>query len=680
MLVLRILLVPMLVLATSAHAAPGPTPNPVHVCAGKITTALRSYSEDVIHAVAGCRVKLLRTPGDGCAARLGGELANLARDLEQQIAGCSAEAAHALCPLEAKSIVPALRDAIAGDVDSVKSALVKLVDDLLVTEQSASCPRPRTVVTKALRECADRIAQSTETTTEQLQQCFFSCERANLVAANREPCVDDVTGDPLDAGVAQCVTSRTADVMDVANRCDVDEIVALGCPLGATRVFEFVERLADRLTSIAQSLNLRVFHSRCQGALPGRPTETTPALVTLEPSMVQKQLACGAVIDAAFMGRNSRISFDTDLDCGPSPTATDGMIVARSSITLAGRLRSRTIRGPSRSSLRTGAGIRLAPGVSRVRILNFKSIESFGVGIEDALEGDNKKVVIQKTTVRRNVQAGVRLRSPRTVIEQVTADKNGIGFDLSGDGTKLKASIARGSLYEPRTGIRLSGSDRNANGSVVTLKLNTVESNEGAGIEIAEGAHVLTQNTVRGNGGDGIVIQAAGAGSYVDSSVVKLNGRGIVVLGDVNRIDSNTCEQNFGAGFLVEGVGNVLEQNKSGKKTDRGNVGPGFAIVGTDTRLYANQAEANLGPGFLIAGTTAQFKGNGSQGNVGIGFDIQSAGNPLESCAAEANGGAEWLLAPCNLDQSGNRANGTTIAIPAGGGTCEGQGVCDPPP
>jgi hypothetical protein len=430
------------------------------------------------------------------------------------------------------------------------------------------------------------------------------------------------------------------------------------------------------VVGIALDLNRRTFHASCQGSLPGQPTTPSPARVTLEPSLRQRMVTCGTVIDEAFLGRDDRVTFDEDLDCGPSPVATDGIVLARSGVTVGGRLRTHSIRGPRRSSLRTGAGIRIAPGVSRVRILNFKAIESFGVGIEDSPTADNRKVVVQKTTVRRNVEAGVRLRSPRALLEQVTADKNGIGFDLSGDGTRLKASVAKGSLYAPKIGIRLSGADRNANGSVVVVNNDSVEENGDAGIEIVEGAHRLSQNAVRGNVGDGIVIRERATGSIVDSSNVKLNGRGIVVLGDANRLESNTCEENLGPGFVVAGQDNVVEQNRSGKKTARGNAGAGFTVSGTGNRLYANEAEANLGPGFSIVAPTSLFKANAALANGGAGFELTSAGNVVEACAAEANEGVEWMVAPGNVDRGGNKANGSTIVLPAAGTVCEGRGAC----
>jgi hypothetical protein len=673
-LVLTAMLAPPLLPAPAVAAAA----DPVHDCSGRLTTALRSFTEDYLHVVAGCRVKLLRTPSDGCAGKLAAEVANLARDLEKQITGCDADAVRALCPLEAKVLVPNLRDAILTRDGSLQAQLTALVDDLLVRPQAEGCPRPAAPVGNDVRECAARVTQLVEQATEELEQCAFSCERANLVAANREPCVDDLTGAPLDAGVGECVARKTAQLEEIASRCDDAAVVALGCPLGATRTSQLVDRLGERIGQIALDLNRRVFHSSCQGSLPGQPTAPTPALVTLEPSQRQRTLECGAVIDDAFLGKNHTVHLDTDLDCGPATTATDGIVVARSGVTLSGRSRTRSIRGPRRSSLRSGAGVRLLPGVSRVRIQNFKAIESFGVGIADAPEGNNKKVVVRKATVRRNVQAGVRLRSPRALVEQVTADKNGIGFDLSGDGIKLKECVAKGSPYEPKVGVRLSGADRNANGSVVNVSLCTSEGNEGVGVEIVEGAHVLRQNVVRANRGDGIVVQPGASGSRIDSSNVKLNARGIVVLGDGNRLESNTCEENFGDGFVVEGDDNVLEQNKSGKKTDRGNLEAGFRVRGAGTILYVNEAEANVGPGFVVESTTASFKGNSALQNGGAGFALPSSGNVVEACAAEANAGPEWLLDPGNVDRGGNKANGKSIALPAQGGQCEGPSACLP--
>ncbi|MBY0279001.1 right-handed parallel beta-helix repeat-containing protein [Candidatus Binatia bacterium] len=657
------------------HAAANPTTNPVYVCSGKITTALRSYTEDALHVVAGCRAKLLRTPGDGCLGNLATELANLERDFEKQVSGCPADATRALCALEAKT-TPLLRDAVTVGERGLRAQLTALVDDLLVVPQADSCPRPSRPVGGGVKECADRIVQQIEQTAEELEQCAFSCERANLIAPDREPCVDDITGDPIDGGVAECVARKTAELAAIAGRCDADGLRALGCPLGATTVGDLVARLGERIVAITRELNRGVFHARCQGALPGQPTSPSPAPVTLEPSQTKRTISCGTVIDDAFLGRDRRIVFDGDLDCGPSQTATDGLVVARSGVTIDGRSRAYAIRGPRRSSLRTGAGIRLAPGVKRVRIVDFKSIESFAVGIEDAAEGDNRKLTVEKTTVRRNVQAGIRVRSRRATIARVTADKNGIGFDVSGDGSAVKRSVAKGSLYEPKVGIRLGGTDPNLDGIVVTVRNTTVEGNAGVGIEIVEGSQRVLQSSVQTSGGDGIVLREGARGSLVDSCIVKLNARGILVLGDANVVASNTCEENLGAGFVVAGRDNVVEQNKSGKKTARGNAGAGFEVTGEGGRLYANQAEANGGAGFVVEATTALFKGNSSQANAGAGFALLSAGNVVESCAAETNAGAEWDVAAGNIDRRGNKANGSTITLPADGGTCEGRGGC----
>lgn len=682
--------------------APSATPNPVHECALNLTGGIRNYTNDYLQLIGDCEVSKL--DGDACDTNLQNNINNLDSELHARIdqpGECSPAAQDALCPLES-DILSELFAALTGNgATSLKTQLTEIIEDVF-TSPYDGCTRPVGAVSSDALSCGEKIADvlAGQELVEKIEAAFFSCERPRLVTPGLEVCVDDLLGDPIKQDLIEEVADRLGDLDLLDARCDAAAIQELGCPLGADSLGALKDALDERLRAFVQQLNLRIFHSDCQGNLPGQPTEPVPANVTLLPSGTTKQLHCGETIDAAFLGSNTEVAFDSDLNCGPSQTAIDGVIVAKSGTKLNGRVgKVWSIRGPQRSSLRTGTGIKLLPGVTRVDIRNFKAIENFGVGIEDAPEGNNRKLAIHKTTVRRNVVAGLRIRSPRAVIDQIVADKNGIGMDLSGDGIKVKnGSQAKGSLYPPKVGIQLSGIDRNANGTVVqissgTTAPNVIELNQGIGIHILEGAHLVVQAQVRDNLGDGIVIEPPGVGSRIDSNTVKLNQNGIVVRGDMNLIDSNTCEENLGDGYVIEsvpvegggtigGTGNTLLSNSSGKKTDRGNGGVGYRIGGSSTVVDTNEAEANLGSGFVVTGTTTLFKGNTAQSNGEHGFDIQSAGHTFDTCSAEDNDQAaggfhEWVLvAGSSASGDNNSAGGDTIGIPAAGGFCDDGDDC----
>lgn len=670
----------LLAFAASAGAQPTPTttPNPTYTCARKITSGVFNFTTNYGDLLGDCETTKLE--GDTCDTSLPGNLANAIEDLNNEVADCDLAGLDALCPLEGD--IPAeVQAALTGaSAESFRGQLTELITDVFTTSY-ASCPRPTAPVSSDALECAAEISDliGTSGNTEELEKCFFSCERARILDSGLELCVDDVLGEPTKQDVIDCENDKLGNIETLEDRCTDATVEELGCPLGADTLPELKAALAERLATLVRELNLGIFHAECRGSLPGEPTEPVPATVTMLPSGTVKQLACGQTIGSSFMGGDTSINFDSDLNCGPARTATDGIIVATNRVKLNGRSKAWSIRGPQRSSLRTGVGIRLAPGVDRIEIRNFKAIENFGVGIQDADEGNNKKLVIVKNTVRRNIQAGLRIRSTRAIIQEVAADKNGIGFDLSGDGIKMKGSFAKGSLYPPKIGIQLGGTDKNLNGSIVVVSpLNTIELNQGVGIHVLQGAHVIMQNQVRDNLGDGILVDLLGVGSRIDSNTLKFNASGIVVNGDANVIESNACEENLGDGYLIAGTGNSLLNNGSGKKTDRGNGGAGYRITGASTSVETNEAEANLGSGFVVTGTPTTFSGNNTaQENHGHGFDIQSGGNTFEGCASEANNQAEsddfheWSFVAGQSDGGGNKAGGDTIALPGTAGACD---------
>lgn len=683
----------VLACATSAAAqspTPTATPNPTYQCAGRIGGGIRNFTTDYLQALTECLAPTVNeapcTPNDA-----EGEFKNAITDLNAEIANCKPEGLINLCPVEG-DIVTEVQAALTGpSASSFRGKLRELSADLFTTPY-AGCTRPTGHVSSNAAKCASTIADAigASDNTSNLEQCFFSCERARILNPKQEICVDDVIGEPIKDDVIQCQADELGNLDAVSDRCTTPTLTELGCPLGADTPSELLELLQARVATLAQQINLGVFHADCRGTIPGEPTTPVPADVTLGPSGRKTKVTCGQRIDRAFMGDDKDINFDSDLDCGPSKTATDGLIIAKSNVKLNGRLgKLWSIRGPQRSSLRTGVGIKIEPGVSRVEIRNFKAIENFGVGIQDAEDGSNRKVVIVKSTVRRNVVAGMRIRSVRTIIDTVTADKNGIGLDLSGDGVKVRgATEAKGSLYPPKVGIQLGGVDKNLNGSIVQLATPglTVEGNGGIGIHVLTGGHVINQAKIQSNVGNGIEIDPLATGTQIKLSTLKFNAAGIVVNGDQNLVDGNTLEENLGDGIVVGGAGNVISNNDSGAKTDRGNGGAGYRVTATatSTTLDTNSAEANLGSGYVIEGAPTQLSSNTAEANFGHGFELLSTGNTAQDNAAEGNNQSdpkndpfhEWVFVAGQVDGDGNKAGGDTIGLPSSAGFCDNDNDC----
>ena len=692
----------LLACATSAAAqtpTPTPTPEPLYACAGRMNSLIHNYTDDYLQIVMSCEQARLNvgSPAD-CVVDPDTltALNDLIAPLSTDIAKCTPAALDAFCPLGAD--VPSEFGTGVGGAgpDSLRSRLAKLVADVFTTPfDGCARPAPGTANTDA-KSCATAISDTvTDALVKPLESEFFNCERDRIKFPSHEVCVDDVNGEPSSPGLISDQANVLSQVDQIgSNDCAPADLTALGCPLGASTLEDLQSELASRIAVLVQTLNVDVYHSDCQGPRPGEPTEPVSADVTLEPSMRKKKLACGQTIDGAFMNGDTGLSFDSDLDCGASQTATDGVVVAKDGVKLNGRAgRGCSTACPRRSSLRTGAGIKLLPGVARVQIRNFKAIENFGVGILDADDGSNKKMQIAKSTVRRNIQAGLRIRSQRAVIDTVTADKNGIGFDLSGDGIKVKGeSEAKGSLYPPKTGIQLGGVDKNLNGSIVVLSspFLKVQLNGGIGVHVIAGPHVISEARIESNVGNGIEIDPLATGSRIDTNSLKFNAGCVVVNGDANIIESNTCEENLGDGYVIAGTGNVVSGNTSGAKTDRGNGGAGYRITGASIALENNAAEANLGSGFVVTGTTTVFKSNTSEVNWQHGFDIQSSGHVFDTCAAEGNNVAdpkaptepfhEWVLvAGSSAAGDSNSAGGDGIGIPSAGGFCDNDSDCPRP-
>ena len=653
-------------LAGSVGSARAQSGHPLYICANRLAGDLREFSSGLVDAVANCATNGLRTTGTGnCAqdAAVQAKIATFASTFADDMARCSDAEVRALCSFEARDLAHLVPAVTAADVAAtVRVRLTELVVDLFETPY-ASCARPTGRVTTNQASCADRIRTVVTDQSDALAAEYFGCEKNNL--ASSVACVDPEVGEPNSPGLETAVAGVLGDVSAITSRCTDADVVTLGCPLAARTATGLVEALALRLGSLVQELNLQVFHSSCRTDAGGARPPLVPADATLAPSLRKVKISCGQRLDSAFFGSDRELDFDSDLDCGPADTATDGIVVARSGVKITGRGKTWAITGPSSRRLRTGAGIRLESGASDVRVTGFRTIQYFGTGIAGDF-ASNRRLRVEKSTVFRNVEAGIRSSAQRTRVAEVIADRNGIGFDLSGDGSILGRSIARRSEPQstsataplsPGVGIRLGGVDKNNSGLSLRVINQTQATANTIGVQMV-GSHASIESaSVDFNLGNGI--EVTGDGNLLKTVSVKLNGgHGVSVSGPGNRLESVGSDQNRIYGFDISGAQTIVTSCGAGSPGGKGNGFDGFHVTGEGGSFDANRAEANGGTGFAMMAPTALFVSNKSYGNL-IGFIFETGGSELGENRAETNGNDEFRIAAGNVDGKGNKANGT---------------------
>ena len=300
-----------------------------------------------------------------------------------------------------------------------------------------------------------------------------------------------------------------------------------------------------------------------------------------------------------------------------------------------------------------------------MRVTGFRTIQYFGTGIAGDF-ASNRRLRVEKSTVFRNVEAGIRSSAQRTRVAEVIADRNGIGFDLSGDGSILGRSIARRSEPQstsataplsPGVGIRLGGVDKNNSGLSLRVINQTQATANTIGVQMV-GSHASIESaSVDFNLGNGI--EVTGDGNLLKTVSVKLNGgHGVSVSGPGNRLESVGSDQNRIYGFDISGAQTIVTSCGAGSPGGNGNGFDGFHVTGEGGGFDANRAEANGGTGFAMMAPTALFVSNKSYGNL-IGFIFETGGSELGENRAETNGNDEFRIAAGNVDGKGNKANGT---------------------
>jgi len=637
-------------------------------CARRLASAVTDVSHEYLSAITRCDLRRIEKGAPASCegdSQVASGVAGALQELRSKVGKCKREAEKALCPFQART-GDAIYKVLSGD-----APLLGPIDDVaarLFLDETAGCPRPDRAVSSAARDCSKRVAQAAEQVIVDVERCLLDCE-VGRIERGGDACVDAASGQPTRAKVVQCYVKALDDAENLlATKCGPVSLRELGCPAGATTVPALAAWLTSTAVTIAEPLNLGLFHSSCRKApAPSAPPPVPVARVTLKPSGRQVEVACGQLIDKAFLRGDKQLVLEDDLSCAAVAAPTDGLVIGVKQLVIDGKGEHR-ITGPATSRYRTGAGIRLLPGAKKVRIRRIRQIQQFGYGIVDA--GKNHELQVQEVTLFRNTIAGISTSSNKVRIQRVTADRNAIGFELQGDESEVKESIARGSTPAPGIGVLLRGSDTDRNDRSVSVRESQIEGNM-VGIRIEGDAGRASQNTVHDSLGTGI--EVVGAVARIDQNSVKRSGGdGIVLDGTGGAARKNRVDEGAASGIVVRGERNVVHNNTVGGPGGRGNAGAGIVAAGVDTVVTSNKAEASGGDGIVAATPTARLKGNRARANAGRGFAIDAAGNVVDSNVAAANAGAEFVVAPGNVDRpESNRANGTTFRFGAGGGTFE---------
>jgi len=449
---------------------------------------------------------------------------------------CTVQGLDLLCPFEQR--VPGdLYDWLVLDPTSYETRVDAFLDSVFRTVHSPSCPRPAGTISRAAIDCGRTLSAQVPKGFSQIQQCIAKCEIA-VTKNGGESCVDQATGEVLDAKTLDCIGRVRERLLSVlASRCSDATVVELGCPLAATTESAMVATLEGEIANFTKLLSRDLFHSGCRTYIPVGLVPTTAA-ATLLPSGTPVVVQCGQTLDAAFFGADTQLLLNQDLDCADAGP-TDGLVVAASGVQL-NLGDSFRISGPRRASERTGVGVRIASGTNNV-LVNRGLVQKFGVGVadEDSTCADS---TLRELQVRDNAGQGVVMKGLRARLDTLSVKGNG------GDGIVLDAS--NGTLTA------CSCEDNGGSGAVVNGFDNEVESNAFGNLRD------------RGNAGHGLVVTASGNRVYSNYAAVN-GGDGLRILAATSPIfDSNSSISNGGVGIRLASGGSQVESNRSEKNGD----------------------------------------------------------------------------------------------------------------
>ena len=210
----------------------------------------------------------------------------------------------------------------------------------------------------------------------------------------------------------------------------------------------------------------------------------------------------------------------------------------------------------------------------------------FDVNLLDApLDVIGSDALLQDADVSGAAGAGVRFRSGSTgAVGGATGHGNRI-FGNGGDGVLLEAGSSDVNVSHNRIGVDGANAGDGVRSSDAQAQVfdNTISGNAGAGLRLLACADVVTDNRI-GTQADGTGAVPNGVGVVVAAAGCQVGGSGA---GDGNTIAGNT-----GDGILVEAAGAVVLGN-----TIRSNGGAGVRSPGAGAFLRGNSITANGGLG-----------------------------------------------------------------------------------
>jgi uncharacterized repeat protein (TIGR01451 family) len=462
------------------------------------------------------------------------------------------------------------------------------------------------------------------------------------------------------------------------------------------------------------------------GVTDGNASEITTVLpatapVVFYPSGTPGTVSCGGTLGAAsFPGSDTEVRFTAGLGCASSAAALT-MQASGKTINLAG---FKVVGGALASNI-GNAGI-VVNNASNVTILGggtagTHGIEYFDFGVRANsgsanLHVDHLRVFRARSAAIETLADGVALSN--VLVDKTVAVTNatatlpgGVGIHASGN-TLIQDVVVRRS---GAIGIWADGTSQ-VSGVVTTITGNTasmqIDQSAGIGLQLDNGPHSVKATLVAGDGingtsTDGVVVGPTGIGIRLDSVVVKehggdafviegtgtvisqssaedtVGGNGFVVSGNDAALDGNQSEVK-GHGFLVSGLNATLTSNSASAGNDgfvingdgaslsnndaKSNGARGIVVQATLGSYSTNSAQYNGTHGFAIPANNNQFKNNVSKQNKNAGFFVGGAGNHFDTNAAELNNGIEWIIGANNVDDSGNKRNGSTFTFTSAGG------------
>ena len=250
------------------------------------------------------------------------------------------------------------------------------------------------------------------------------------------------------------------------------------------------------------------------------------------------------------------------------------------------------------------------------------------------------------------------------VYASALAPPDGIGarifvMDLHAEGSGVAGWLVEGdqrylrNVYgiDNAVGIRFTGHSN-------TMHNGKVEANQGVGLRVEGNGNLVTDTDVFSNGGHGVSVTGNG------NQILKVDA------GDKNK-------GNGGDGVHVEGAGNVLNEIDAFANTGDGIevvAAAGSATIVKKARSGDRSGKENGGNGILVSGpgngasNPIELEENTVKGNGLAGIRVIGSGHQLKknlsggTSSGEPNAGCEFQTGSGNVNATGNKANGVTIA------------------